>query len=100
MTKRQVLNESEIQAALLELSNWQFEGGQLLRSFSFADFSLAFSFMSAVALSAEKVNHHPDWRNVYNRVEIILSTHDAGGVTLLDINLAKKINSIYENGFR
>ena len=65
------------------------------REFRFRNFSEAFGFMSRVALAAEARNHHPDWRNVWNRVEITLTTHDAGGITQRDADLAKDINDIF-----
>ena len=65
------------------------------RSFSFKDFSAAFAFMTRVALAAEAMDHHPDWRNCWNLVEISLSTHSAGGITELDQKLARKINRIF-----
>ena len=64
------------------------------KTFVFKDFSEAFGFMARVALMAEKMDHHPEWRNVYKTVEVVLSTHDAGGVTALDIELAKAMNAI------
>jgi 4a-hydroxytetrahydrobiopterin dehydratase len=78
--------------ALKGLTGWgAAEGGRdaITRSYRFADFNAAFGFMSRVALKAEKLNHHPEWFNVYNRVEVTLTTHDAGGVTDLDVRLAK-----------
>ena len=65
----------------------------LQKSFKFDDFNQAFGFMSRVALKAEQMNHHPEWFNVYNRVDVTLSTHDAGGVTELDFKLAKFMNA-------
>ncbi len=74
---------------------WIEENNELKRSFQFKDFKEAWSFMNKVALLAEKMNHHPDWRNVYNKVEIKLSTHDAGGeVTHLDHELAAQIDKL------
>ena len=71
------------------------EGGKaLVRTFTFKDFNEAFGFMSRVALVAEKNDHHPEWHNVYKTVDIVLSTHDAGGVTNNDIELAKAMNAI------
>jgi 4a-hydroxytetrahydrobiopterin dehydratase len=64
------------------------------RSFKFADFSAAFGFMSRCALVAEKLDHHPEWFNVYNRVDVVLSTHDAGGLTELDIKMAEEMDRI------
>jgi 4a-hydroxytetrahydrobiopterin dehydratase len=82
--------------ALKGLTGWSEVAGRdaIARSLKFADFSQAFGFMSRVALMAEKMDHHPEWSNVYNRVEVTLATHDAGGVTELDIKLAKFIDSI------
>lgn len=74
---------------------WQEENNKLYRKFQFKDFSEAFAFMTRVALAAEKMDHHPEWKNVYNTVEIWLSTHDAGDiVTEKDKKLAKKIDSL------
>lgn len=75
---------------------WQEQNNQLKRSFKFTNFIEAFAFMTKVAFAAEKLNHHPNWSNVYNQVDIILSTHDAGNtVTEKDWQLAKKIDEIY-----
>ena len=73
---------------------WTREDKAITRTFRFADFSQAWAFMSRVALLAEAADHHPDWRNVWNLVEIRLTTHDAGGVTSKDIALARKINEL------
>ena len=73
---------------------WAVDGGKLHRELEFKDFSQAWAFMSRVALAAEKADHHPEWSNVYNRVEIVLSTHDAGGLSGKDIDLAKFIDSV------
>jgi 4a-hydroxytetrahydrobiopterin dehydratase len=67
----------------------------ITKSFKFADFSAAFGFMARVALVAEKMDHHPEWFNVYNRVDVTLTTHDAGGVTELDFTLARQMDKIY-----
>lgn len=93
MTKR--LTEAERKAALAELPGWaMLEGRDAMRkAFRFADFSAAFGFMARVALAAEKLDHHPEWSNVYNRVEVVLSTHDAGGLTARDLALAKAIDA-------
>lgn len=82
--------------ALLELTGWSEVGGRdaIARTFSFKDFNEAFGFMARVALVAEKHDHHPEWRNVYKMVEVVLTTHDAGGVTALDVDLAKAMNDI------
>jgi 4a-hydroxytetrahydrobiopterin dehydratase len=79
------------EAALARLPKWsQAEGGRdaIRRSFRFSDFTAAFGFMTRVALMAEKLDHHPEWFNVYNRVDVTLATHDADGVTELDVTLA------------
>lgn len=77
---------------------WTEENNTLHHKFEFADFSQAFAFMSRVALAAEKMNHHPKWTNIYNTVEIWLSTHDAGDVvTEKDHNLAKQIDKIFSS---
>src|SRR4030095_8031400 len=83
-------------AALAELAGWEEASGRggIERTFTFKDFNEAFGFMSRVALVAEKNDHHPEWRNVYKTVEVVLATHDAGGVTALDIELAKAMNAI------
>ena len=91
-----VLSESEREAALVGLAGWQYDAGRngIAKSFAFADFGAAFAFMTRVALEAEKADHHPDWSNVWNKVDILLSTHSAGGVTAKDIALATKIEAI------
>ena len=91
-----VLSESERNEALEGLAGWSFEGARngIAKSFKFADFGEAFAFMTRVALAAEKADHHPDWRNVWNRVDILLSTHDEGGVTGKDVALAKAIEEM------
>lgn len=77
---------------------WQEKNQQLVADFVFPDFKAAFAFMTQVALIAEKMDHHPDWQNVYNRVHITLSTHDAGGIaTEKDRLLAKAIDEIYQH---
>ena len=83
-------------SALTGLSGWSEMAGReaIAKTFVFKDFSEAFGFMSRVALVAEKSDHHPEWRNVYKTVEVVLTTHDAGGVTTLDIELAKAMNAI------
>ena len=83
-------------SALKGLSGWSDVPGReaIARTFIFKDFSEAFGFMSRAALVAEKHDHHPEWRNVYKTVEVVLSTHDAGGVTNKDIELAKAMNAI------
>ena len=81
----------------LHLKNWAFEETVIKRDLRFKTFVEAFPFMTAVALESEKMDHHPDWSNVYNRVSIGLSTHDANGITQRDFDLAKKIDSVYDS---
>ncbi len=73
---------------------WTEEGGALRRRLTFTDFSEAFAFMTRVALLAEKMNHHPEWTNVWNRVSVTLSTHDAGGLTERDVELARAMDAL------
>ena len=84
-------NRIGAQAALAQLAGWTTAEGRdaLTKSFRFKDFNAAFGFMTRVALMAEKLDHHPEWSNVYNRVEVLLTTHDAGGVTELDVRMAR-----------
>lgn len=91
-----ILPERERTEALTELDGWTFDAARngIAKSFAFADFGAAFAFMTRVALEAEKADHHPEWSNVWNRVDILLSTHSAGGVTPKDIVLAGKIEAI------
>ncbi|MEA3048807.1 MAG: 4a-hydroxytetrahydrobiopterin dehydratase [Sphingomonadales bacterium] len=91
-----VLTESERDQGLAGLTGWAFDQDRngIAKSFTFADFGEAFAFMTRVALEAEKADHHPEWSNVWNRVDILLSTHSAGGVTGKDIALAAKIEAI------
>ncbi len=85
-----------VDQALAELDGWTAVQGRdaIQKSFRFKDFSSAFGFMTQVALAAEKLDHHPEWLNVYNRVEVTLATHDAGGVTELDVKLAKLMDAV------
>ncbi len=86
------LNDSELQHELKNLSGWSLLNGKLHKVFQFASFVEAFGFMAKVALVAEAMNHHPEWFNVYNRVVIDLTTHDAGGISMRDLELAAKID--------
>jgi 4a-hydroxytetrahydrobiopterin dehydratase len=89
------LSESEIQSALRELNGWTVVNGKLHREYKFADFVNAFGFMASAALVAEAMGHHPEWFNVYNRVTVDLTTHDAGGITAKDRELAGKMDALY-----
>lgn len=90
------LAEQEIAAALAQLPGWSRVDGRsaIAKKFQFADFNAAWGFMCRVALAAEKQDHHPEWCNVWNRVEITLSTHDAGGLSARDVKLAETIEKI------
>jgi 4a-hydroxytetrahydrobiopterin dehydratase len=94
MAQRQRLTAEARQAALQELPGWADVDGRdaIGRVFTFKNFNEAFGFMTRVALVAEKNDHHPEWRNVYKTVEVVLATHDAGGVTALDIELARTMS--------
>lgn len=96
---RQKLTDAEIVEALRTLRGWSKSEKHeaIAKSFGFRDFSEAFGFMSRVALAAEKMDHHPDWSNVYRHVHITLTTHDSGGVTAQDVALAQKIEAILGN---
>lgn len=89
-----ILNASDIEKALKDLPDWTVKDNALHRSFKFANFRSAFAFMTGVALLAEKADHHPDWSNSYNRVDISLSTHSAGGITQKDVTLAAAVSKL------
>jgi 4a-hydroxytetrahydrobiopterin dehydratase len=88
------LSAEQIDAAVDRLAGWSLRQGKLHREFKFADFSEAWGFMSRVALAAEAMNHHPEWSNVWNTVRIDLNTHDVGGLSDLDVELAGRINAL------
>lgn len=90
----QRLPEEAIREALASLPGWALVDGRLHREYSFPDFVAAFAFMAGVALVAESMNHHPEWSNVYGRVRVDLLTHDAGGITELDVTLARRMEEI------
>ncbi len=94
MARPEKLGKDELRDAIEELSGWSLENDKLHREFRFQDFNEAFGFMTRVALIAESMEHHPEWFNVWSRVVVDLSTHDAGGVTSLDFDLARKMNDI------
>jgi 4a-hydroxytetrahydrobiopterin dehydratase len=91
---RQKLSEAELESALQQLSGWSMHNGKLHREYKFADFPHAIGFMTTAAVNIEKKNHHPEWFNVYNRVVVDLTTHDAGGVTSNDVELARLLDGI------
>ena len=93
---RQKLDAAQVAEAMTGLDGWTLadKGDAIRRTFSFRNFSEAFGFMSRAALAAEKMDHHPEWTNVYKTVDVTLNTHDAGGLTALDFELARKMNRI------
>ena len=93
MARPSKLADPDIAGRLKALPGWTLEAGKLHKAFTFKDFVEAWSFMTAVALAAEAMGHHPEWSNVYNRVIVDLSTHDAGGLTTLDFDLAAKMEA-------
>ncbi|MEW9805987.1 4a-hydroxytetrahydrobiopterin dehydratase [Mesorhizobium sp. ZMM04-5] len=96
---REKLDKPSVEEALTRLEGWALalDGLSIRRTFTFKNFSEAFAFMTRSALAAEKLDHHPDWSNVYRTVEVALSTHDAGGLTELDFELARRMN-VYARG--
>jgi 4a-hydroxytetrahydrobiopterin dehydratase len=87
------LSENELSETVKAMKGWELKNGKLEKSFTFSNFVEAFGFMTRIALEAEKMNHHPEWLNVYNTVTIKLTTHDAGGITDFDIRLANIIDT-------
>jgi len=88
------LSDEQIKKELTSLSGWSVVNGKLHKDFVFQDFIEAFGFMSKASMHIEKMNHHPEWFNVYNKLKVDLVTHDAGGITQNDINLARILNSL------
>jgi 4a-hydroxytetrahydrobiopterin dehydratase len=88
------LTPEQINALGAQLPHWGLVNGKLQRELRFADFSEAFGFMARVALAAEALGHHPEWSNVWNRVTIALTTHDTGGLSNLDVELARRIDGL------
>jgi 4a-hydroxytetrahydrobiopterin dehydratase len=88
------LSESEIAAALSKLPGWKLQAGKLHREYKFRDFVTAFGFMASAALVAQAMDHHPEWFNVWNTVRIDLATHDAAGITALDVTLAQAMEEL------
>lgn len=94
----QILDENEINTRLKELEGWEYKDDAIHTSFQFENFKEAFSVMVRIAFEAEAHQHHPNWSNVYNELQISLSTHDAGGVTEKDFKLARSIENIVDAG--
>lgn len=88
------LNDLQIKQALTKLTGWTYENGLITTSYKFKDFKETFAIMTRIAFECEAQNHHPEWENVYNSLSIKLNTHDVGGVTQNDFNLAATIESI------
>jgi 4a-hydroxytetrahydrobiopterin dehydratase len=88
------LHEAEVAAALSKLPDWKVKDGKLHREYKFVDFVAAFGFMAGSALVAQEMDHHPEWFNVWNTVRIDLATHDAGGITALDVKLAHAMEEL------
>ena len=98
MAEREKLTDDGIKAQLAGLSGWSIEKDKLHKSFQFDSFVEAFGFMTKVALAAEAMNHHPEWFNVYNKVVVDLSTHDLGGISTYDFELARKMDGFASAG--
>jgi len=88
------LSKAKLAVALSKLPGWKLKGGKLHREYKFPDFVAAFGFMTSAALVAQGMDHHPEWFNVWNTVRVDLSTHDAGGVTMLDVSLAHSMEGL------
>lgn len=87
-----ILSDEQLEQFLIELAEWRIKDKKLFRVLRFKDFNKAIEFMNQVAITAEAMDHHPEWSNVYNKVEIYLVTHSEGGITQLDIDLANKVD--------
>ncbi len=94
MPKISKLSDDDVTRELATLDGWTREGDKIFRAFEFADFVTAFGFMTRAALAAEKMDHHPEWFNVYNKVRVHLTTHDAGGISAFDVTLARAMNKL------
>ena len=92
--RSRLLDDDEISDALTGLDGWERRDRALAKSFEFADFTEAFSFMTGVALIAERLFHHPEWSNVWSRVEIAITNHDAGGLTELDVEFCRRVDRL------
>lgn len=94
MARPVVLTDDEVAAAVADLHGWSVVDAKLHAEFRFPDFAGAFGFMAAVATEAARLDHHPEWSNVYSRVVVDLVTHDAGGITELDVALARRMSAL------
>lgn len=88
------MDDAALEEHMTTLPGWERRSDRLVRTFQFPDFVQAFGWMSSMALVAESMNHHPEWRNVYGKVEVELSTHEAGGITERDVRLAAEMNRL------
>ena len=88
------LSDGEVAEAVSSMPGWSAEGGRLHKDFEFQSFNEAFGFMARASMEIEKMDHHPEWRNVYNRLSVDLTTHDAGGITANDVALARILDSL------
>lgn len=87
------LSDQEILTELRRVPDWQHNNDRISRRYVFADFAEAFGFLSQIAIVAERLNHHPEWSNVWNRVDVELTTHDVGGLSMLDFELAERMDA-------
>ncbi|MBI2272029.1 MAG: 4a-hydroxytetrahydrobiopterin dehydratase [Bacteroidetes bacterium] len=94
---REKFDDTKIQAELKNLNGWEYNNGAIEKNFVFKNFKEALAMMVRIGFEAEKMNHHPAWMNVYNKLNVRLNTHDAGGITERDFVLAKKIDEVIEN---
>ncbi|MGA2433756.1 MAG: 4a-hydroxytetrahydrobiopterin dehydratase [Bryobacteraceae bacterium] len=94
MASQARISSEELHSALAGLPGWELAGEKLHREYRFPDFIHAFGFMATAAVMIEALGHHPEWSNVYNRVTVDLTTHDAGGITAKDLELARKLEAI------
>ncbi|GHB27915.1 putative pterin-4-alpha-carbinolamine dehydratase [Pseudovibrio japonicus] len=94
----ELLSSTAKEFALAELPHWSLseDGNAIERTFTFRSFARAFGFMSSAAIVAEKMNHHPTWTNTYNKVEVLLTTHDAGGLTEMDFKFARRLDKLFD----
>ena len=94
MARPSLLDESVVSTWLADHTDWTRDGDMLKRHLTFANFRQAFGFMTQVAMIAEKLDHHPEWSNVYSRVDLAITTHDAGGLTQLDLSFAEAVEAV------
>lgn len=98
LDRKRLLTEAELAQAVSEIPHWEYDRNRFHRKFEFSNFVEAFGFMSRVALIAERLFHHPEWSNVYNKVEISITNHDAGGLTELDVEFCRRVDALLGGG--